>query len=192
MQGILMKSDMLQATVERRKAQTRRLIKPQPVFEIWSAPCGVWRYKGKAYDNMYDIPSRYHVGETCYIKEAWNANILRGTYRIEYKLDNAIKPLYVTEKHDCWLYPPTVNYRTPRFMPAWAARHFIFIEAVSGERLQEITEQDVLAEGIMVRSEGFPICALRVWYQVLWDSINSAYPWESNPFCWAYQFRLES
>lgn len=183
MQGILMKTDMIQAITEGRKTQTRRLIKPQPVFEIWSASCGVWRYKGKAYDNMYDIPSRYHVGETVYIKEAWSDIYCRG--------QDQANVLYALD------YPPApkgFKWQSPLFMPEWAARHFIFIEAVRAERLQEISWADCLAEGIIQRGDDFICkCAYSVpqgAFIELWDSVNPKHPWENNDWVQRYQFRL--
>jgi len=72
------------------------------------------------------------------------------------------------------------------------------LTAVRVERVQEISEEDAVAEGISLTKE------LPEWrgtaksigshvgrYAVLWDSINAkrGYSWESNPWVWALTFR---
>ena len=76
MKGILMRPDMIQAIVEGRKTQTRRMIKPQPK-QINDDFDGTWEWKEKGhyYDDltlftMLQNNSRYHAGETAYVKEA--------------------------------------------------------------------------------------------------------------------------
>ena len=97
--------------------------------------------------------------------------------------------------------------RSPLFMPAWAARTFLKITDVRAERLQEITEDDALAEGIEISSWECCITPFKNYskrkedqhpnngfssapssYKSLWDSINKDYQWESNPWVFRYEF----
>ena len=55
-------------------------------------------------------------------------------------------------------------------------------------RLQEITPEGCLAEGIAFTGEGNELEALERFID-LWDSINPKYPFESNPWVFAYSFR---
>jgi len=196
MKGILFKPDMIQAIVEGRKTQTRRVIKPQPLVAP-STP---------NHAAFLDVPnSRYRVGETVYIKEGLrrkrNDPSMPCDY-VTYLTDlTGVSRMAIDEKYDqfgraSWRWErDTVN---PMFMPEWAARHFIVIEGVKAERLQEITPEDCVAEGYPLGAipEGRDEKQLLIsrqarigWYQILWDSINPKYPWESNPWVWVYTFR---
>ena len=195
MKGILMKTDMIQATVEGRKTQTRRVIKPQPdkAFGKYDI-VGFSEVDGEYFplimylnietgqdeeyvvgDPKQVIKPRYQVGETVYIKEALRKNSSK-YHEVSYLSDNSLLPVRWYWERDTL---PAV------FMPEWAARHFLLIEAVSGERLQEISEGDAQDEGVTYYDDN----AVDVFME-LWDSINPKHPWDSNDWVWRYQFRL--
>jgi hypothetical protein len=73
-------------------------------------------------------------------------------------------------------------------MPRWASRITLEITSVRVERLQEITEEDALAEG--VDSGGFtgPHPA-RAAFVHLWSEINGAESWHANPWVWVVAFK---
>jgi len=131
------------------------------------------------------VKPRYQVGEVVYIKEAWCRSC-----QDEFK-DGSI--CYKNDLGAKWKGENTCvegKWASPLFMPAWAARYFIQITDVRAERLQEITLQDIQAEGITLGAGGgldWTIEA-RGDYQRLWDSINKEYPWSTNPWCWKYSF----
>lgn len=54
------------------------------------------------------------------------------------------------------------------------------------ERLQDISEGDIIAEGCPPK---YPLG--RNWYKPLWDTINAkrGYSWEVNPWVWVVEFR---
>lgn len=98
------------------------------------------------------------------------------------------------------------RWRSPRFMPRWASRILLEVTGVRVERVQAISEADVLAEGL-VREEDLPGEAFPYRYGLpgaltnrthyaafarLWDGINAArgHSWESNPWAWAISFRV--
>jgi len=157
MKGIIFNPDMIGAIVEGRKTQTRRLIKPQPK-QINNDFDGTWEWKemGHYYDDltlftMLKNSSRYHAGETVYIKEAYalRPHSDGGYWEAQYKSNGEIR--------DCncavdaireIAYKWDDKWRSPLFMPEWAARYFLKILAVRAERLQEITYGDCIAEGI--------------------------------------------
>ena len=81
-------------------------------------------------------------------------------------------------------------------MPRWASRITLEIVNVRVERMQEITEADVIAEGIGaftlfrgVLSEYPP--DPRWKFIKLWNSINAkrGYGWEVNPWVWVLEFK---
>ncbi|GAH11363.1 unnamed protein product, partial [marine sediment metagenome] len=227
----LQKDAMHQATREKRKTVTRRL--SGKGMDIINANPNDWCLandfpQGMIYHNttqfqwdtegkMCTVNSRYHVGQEVYIKEAWRdtemGNIGGQPYDttavIEYK-DHAYKNVDDTLDPDWWESHSHFVWRSPLFMPAWAARTFIKITDVRPERLQEITWDDTHKEGILRfdrdnpdptnggmgynrGATGLPMRYESIAaYMDLWDSINAkrGYSWESNPWVFRYEYIL--
>ncbi len=86
-------------------------------------------------------------------------------------------------------------YRRPSiFMPREAARIFLEVTDVRVERLQDISEEDAIAEGVK------PDCPIgniaihqraphRYCFSHLWESIHGYDSWEANPFVWVISFK---
>lgn len=93
-------------------------------------------------------------------------------------------------------------------MPRWASRITLEITGVRVERLQDISEADAVAEGLMFsasarRSPGcMGIYELRMpdgktyfddnacdLYRKLWEQINGPGSWDANPWVWVVEFR---
>lgn len=70
----------------------------------------------------------------------------------------------------------------------------VMIEAVTPERLQEITEGGANAEGLPHTLADFHLGSVRRnWFIGLWSSIygpENEFAWERNPWVWVYQFRV--
>lgn len=91
-------------------------------------------------------------------------------------------------------------------MPRWASRLTLVVESVKVERLNDISEDDALAEGIIFdASRGFMVPGVdhpnknfpylsrcRAWemYAALWDVINGSGAWLENPWVAAYTFTV--
>ncbi len=207
MKGTLFKPDMIKAVMEGRKTQTRRLaglkkINQKPdAWELWAE--NIPDNKGRIWFNtkaeiasvIVAIKPRFQVGEVVYIKEAYR--VLDIDLRT---LDSPMEIVKVEYKLDCagvWLPKPKEKpivipdkWRSPLFMPAWAARTHIKILSVKPERLQEITWQDCVREGIHAPDHEFELLIGN--FQTLWDSINPKYLWASNPWIWRYEFGVAS
>ena len=201
MKGILFNDWKIKAIAEDdREWQTRRVIKPQPtvarVIDIHS-PRGKPRYSGTSdyvrhpdggyaeIGSKYGLSlARYQVGEVVYIKEELLLNPIYGEagYRdgspVFIYNDELIKTRHILK----WRWRSDVLL--PRCMPREAARYFIKITDIRAERLQEITLTDIRAEGI-----GQEWLDARGLFRGIWDSINPKYPWESNPWVFAYSFK---
>jgi hypothetical protein len=84
-------------------------------------------------------------------------------------------------------------------MPRWASRLTLEITGVRVERLQDISPDDVSAEGVPPGCgpprDGTRLTAAgrRMVFAELWDSINAkrGYDWDSNPWVWVIQFERE-
>ncbi len=195
MSGILFRPEMILAICNGTKTQTRRVIKPQPLGsylpdsyimeELKSIP----KHTIKIHDTddptfLHIIPApRYQVGEVVYIKEAFALH--PAAKELGYPIVFYKERGDVTSKINKW--------KSPLFMPTWAARYFIKIKDVKVERLQEITVADIEMEGhqpFVYPDGGRELSSAEAysWYRNLWDSINPKYLWLSNPFVWVYTF----
>ncbi|MCL2596244.1 MAG: hypothetical protein FWD66_00985 [Paludibacter sp.] len=196
MKGIIFIEPMFHAVVEGRKTQTRRIVKPQPKGEIIRSFYGFFNKAniplfddntGKLSKGRVEYKPCYRVGEKVYIGEPYWI----GTDCIYYK--------YGLDYNDtCWL--------NKLYMPAKYARYFIEITAVRCERLQDISDEDCLKEGIrkivcggtaftyvnknsdMLEKNTFRTA--RKTYAALINKINGKGTWESNPYVWVYEFKL--
>ena len=88
------------------------------------------------------------------------------------------------------------RWRPSIFMPRALSRITLEVTQVRVERLQSITDEDILAEGctIEVASEvtGVPrssIPTLRDAWRELWSHVNGPASWDANPWVWAIFFR---
>jgi hypothetical protein len=83
--------------------------------------------------------------------------------------------------------------RSAIHMPRWASRLTLEITNIRVERLQAITEEDALDEGVDYEWHGIPV-GMRDNYRTLWDSLNAkrGYGWDVNPWVWVIEFRRVS
>ena len=89
-------------------------------------------------------------------------------------------------------------WRPSIHLPKWAARIWLEVADVRVERVQDISEEDVKAEGLRGDVYGEEIGigpredgrSRSIYFMGLWDSINAkrGYSWESNPWVWVVEF----
>lgn len=133
---------------------------------------------------------RYTIGEKVFLKEPYI--ILYN--EVHYKFDNG----FIGDGK---------GWQNKMFMPEKYARHYIEIIDVRREPLQDISEDDCIAEGIERVSmphpyenknmEGFKnyifpemIADAKLSYESLWADINGFDSWVANPNVWVYEFKL--
>jgi hypothetical protein len=94
------------------------------------------------------------------------------------------------------------RWRSSIHMHRWASRITLEVTGVRVERLQDISEEDAIAEGIELvpGPEPYPMwmdyskpgtrisCPIES-YRTLWESINGPGSWSANPWVWAIDFR---
>ena len=104
---------------------------------------------------------------------------------------------------DAW--PWKRSYLPPMHCPRGLSRMDLEITEVRVERLQDISEADAMAEGIIAHRKGgwhteqppagiegsnhFGFKTARDAYGVLWESINGPGSWDANPWVWAVSFK---
>ena len=98
------------------------------------------------------------------------------------------------------------RWRPSIFMPRWASRIQLRVTDISVERVQDITKDDIYAEGTetdefldlqehaeCVAPEGSHLPTIENEFQWMWNGINQkrGYGWEKNPWVWAVQFKVK-
>lgn len=101
-------------------------------------------------------------------------------------------PFVRTEK--AYPFSPSIH------MPFEAARLFLRIKTVRAERLQNLTDNDALAEGIRViekdeayfdyLEEAGSYATPKGSFMSLWQKINGQDSWNANPWVWVIEFEL--
>jgi hypothetical protein len=162
---ILFKGPMTRAIVEDRKTQTRRLAKPQPPADFGG--------KSELYALAEHAP--YAVGDHLWVRETWKLYDCFG------KIDPN-RAIYAADFAND--FKTQGSWRPSIFMPKWASRLWLEVKTVRAERLQDISEDDAIAEGIYEQlrtpepfngwKQGGPCYeSPRTAYSYLWDSIQA-------------------
>jgi hypothetical protein len=71
--------------------------------------------------------------------------------------------------------------------------HTLKVQAVRACRVQDMTEADALAEGVIAVMElqHLPVPNERLRYAALWDIINGHGSWAANPWVWVYEYSVK-
>jgi hypothetical protein len=97
---------------------------------------------------------------------------------------------------------PDGKWKPSLFMPKEAARIWLEITCVKVERVQDISEEDAISEGITINNKPHPgWCWMENVYSTdsptyafkcLWQKINGIESWNKNPFVWCISFKVLS
>ena len=177
---ILFSGAMVRAILEGRKTQTRRVMNPQPTphftadVDYWTSGKHSGELGRSPNSSPYGKPGdRLWVRETFMPMPHLNA---KAFYR-------ASDPLVHGQP-----WKPSI------FMPRALSRITLEVVGVRLERLQEVSREDAIAEGIDCDGgddEHRNRNSVEN-YAVLWDSINGKRPgcaWANNPWVWVVEFK---
>lgn len=182
---ILMHGRSVQNLLAGRKTQTRRIVKPQPHHFGEHGLCFSRPDYPGVYDCLWGPPliekrSPYgQPGDLLYVRETWADE---GDW-IAYKADR--------RDEDGCLDPPGIKYRPSIHMPRWASRITLYLSDVRVERVQEISEDDAIAEGCFHgRGGGMadPSQLAECHFPTLWDDTNGRGDWDRNDWVWVLEF----
>lgn len=229
------KYELTKAVLEGRKTQTRRIINPQPMYDenvgiCWKGYAYGINFSGKegAYNNFisgteYDKScKRYRVGEIVAVAQSYKT--IDDYYKSAYSYNHSAHGMTVCEfdgvsdkdVHEWNMI--AVNYRGKKvwtnklFVKPELMLHFIRITNVRIERLQDISDDDCLAEGVELNTRQYKydgtkyycVRGLGHWrsfgcdnykspreaYAALIDKVGKKGDWESNPYVFVYDFEL--
>jgi len=134
-------------------------------------------------------------GDMILATETWKLDDIQASdwsVKVRYRADNSISGwIAVRDRMVFWRaftywrdHPNT--WRSPRYMPKEFVRFRWPLDSLRVERLQGITPEDAIAEGVEFTKWYLPpedtLDPVRA-YAYWWDSINGkTFPWSSNPF----------
>jgi hypothetical protein len=200
---IIFSAPMVRALLDGRKTQTRRLVKRGPVREWLDAGFNLAFVNDPG--NASALP--YQRGDRLWVREAgnWQAagtcqitgrHMRFGAYGAD--ADPSAFSFFGGKKR------PSIH------MPRWASRLTLTVTEVRVQRLQEISEEDALAEGVdderccRAPSREFgpgdwgnaccgqpTVTDPREEFRALWTSIHGPGAWDENPEVVALTFTVE-
>lgn len=199
---ILFSAPMVRAILAGQKTQTRRVVKPQPE---WTEPATVWEFSEDGhsgagwYAHNDDYPEEGALfyrcpygqpGDRLWVRETWG-----DPYGPSDDIERRLKEVIYKASSEVGLYGYEGKWRPSIFMPRWASRILLEVVSIRVERLNDISEADAVAEGCETvcmtptgEDNGSAIYGPD-GYAALWDHINGAGSWESDPWVWVVEFK---
>lgn len=178
---------LTQAVIEGRKTMTRRLVDPKSKYEElrFVQPCIAMEYGLYGYtrnDGWVIIP-KYKIGEVVAVAQSYNSFY-----------DDTYNPV---------LFPAGAGWGNKMFVKAELMPHQIRITGIKCERLQDISEEDCMKEGILgdVEYDKYEVYGLfgnsddgfdtpREAFATLIDKVSGRGTWKRNPWVVVYEFEL--
>lgn len=193
---ILFNTEMVRAIFDGKKTQTRRVVGDVGIAQYFD----IWTYHKKkrqavfmGFEKPIYINYKYDISDILYIKETWAVNP-EFSDEIIYKADDT---------DDDWkINYENFNWKPSLFIPKEYARLFLKVTNVRVERLQDISNEDCLKEGVKRNVDG----AGKNWYsssldieaeydnpiypfRLIWNkTAKDGYKWEDNPYVFVYEF----
>lgn len=205
---ILFNGEMVRAILNGRKTCTRRIVKPQQLVGLLPDKCknGVpeeflkeKKLMFKPYCDMTDIELintaykvPYKPGDVLYVRETWHKYLKRvgsgENCRLQEFFGYRASIANSEDAEEPW--KPSIH------MPKEAARIFLRVTNVRVERLQDITVEDALAEGMdkYIRLNGeldensIITSFIGIWNSTIKKSDLDFYGWDATPWVWVIEF----
>ena len=208
---ILFNTEMVRAILDGRKTCTRRIVKDGiPDDAMWGytafTPKGYISCRGAYADGygegFYKLP--YQPGDLLYVRETWGISNMDDESKMAYIVyraseeqknegcrevhlpDEKFEKMYesMTESEPEWR--PSIH------MPKEAARIWLKVTDVRVERLQEISGEDLIREGIDLFQSNYVRVAFdefeNIWNSTIKKSDLDRYGWNANPWVWVIEF----
>lgn len=204
---ILFNTDMVRAILDGRMSCTRQINKDAndyvvPDIDFYDSDkrtYAVHNYADKEHTDKLSIAERtcpICPGDILYVRETWYKGLERYMYRADY---SDTEKFYRDGKEIEMKWRPSIH------MPKEAARIWLKVTDVRVERLQEITENEAVKEGIYVANckdcnapfgcdtcpdEGYNEIETfaELWNSTIKKSDLDRYGWDASPWVWVIEF----
>ena len=191
------KYGLTEAVLMKRKTQTRRIITNKEMLEF------IKRFDTPA--SVFTIYERFMLDPGLKWGFLGNRRVMR--YQMNETIAIAQPYADITPQVDwvkCMIRKETLGWNNKMFVKADLMPHHIRITKIRIERLQDISDEDCLKEGIW-RAEDVGLKGTTYWfhgltnspyrtpqeaYASLIDCISGKGTWESNPYAFVYDFKL--
>ena len=212
MKPILFSTPMVQAILAGRKTQTRRVITDrnsvsgiklselvfdQLIIETGKENCQYFKAACMKDETVHRVFPRWEPGDVFWVREKFKKlyNCKTGEFACYWHYADMPEDFHQQQPQSKWM--PSIH------MPFEACRLFLKIKSIRVERLQDITEEDVKAEGVeFVDDRGiivyksylahepyhWSIATARKSFETLWQKINGIESWNANPWVWVIEF----
>lgn len=209
---------LTEAVLQGRKTQTRRIIKPKKnnFFLDMLSDENYMKHTGTlSYDDefgefriddayaAYTYKPLYKVGEVVAVAQRYSVVLHEYLTNNDHpKLYQSFIQLYLNESI-CPLLKRSKGWRNKMFIEPDLMPHQVLITDVRVQRLQEITDEECVLEGIqkydkigdiqryITPDRGLVSDDVKHCYSWMIDKISGKGTWEMNPFVFAYSFKLE-
>ena len=195
---ILFSGSMIRAIIEGKKTMTRRVIKSDP--DLLRINGRYLQYRQTPEYDWFDWLPSFGFGphgatkDTLYVREAFARNVI--TNAVFYKADSGFDYLRSA-------FPEHLIWKPGIHMPKALARLRLEIKSVKVERINQISAEDALAEGVTwwrrelthKQIEKYDRERLLVdpvyTFEQMWNTINAkrGYPFSAGHWCWCYTFK---
>ena len=192
---ILFSGEMVRAILEGRKTQTRRVVKNLAEATMnMLKKCSSVKIKGaktildfghKSLELNSEIFFKCpygKVGDRLWVRESFcTAPVIE---------EDDAPYLYMADMDGLCL--ENIRWKPSIHMPREASRILLEITDIRVERLNDISEEDAVKEGLDSSHSSFSCSGLfaKQKFQKLWESINGAGSWEKNPWVWVVEFKV--
>lgn len=208
MKPIIFSTPMVQAILDGKKTQTRRVVKingypitsPKESLELTK--------EGLIYHSFCSMSGYYkplcQPGDILWVRETW-ADLRGMGFGHDPRTDKPFNFAYRADTKpgsdgDRIRKEYGIKWKPSIHMPREAARIFLQVTNVRVERLRDITEEDARAEGCSTKilNDGWKnigTLTARDEFITLWEHLNAkrGLGWDTNPWVWVIEFeRIES
>lgn len=191
---LLFQTEMVQAVAEDRKTQTRRTRGLEGLDNHYFQSLvhhayghftfvDKGNYSPKKEDVKVATPPYGKPGDLLWVRETFT-EWPKGSF--QYRASTALGD-------ELGLWKPSIH------MPKAACRIWLMMEEIRVERVQDISEEDAVAEGVLSSGGQYFHYLKKKWgpspihsFQSLWQSINGWNSWNQNPGVWVVKFRTLS
>jgi hypothetical protein len=203
---MLMNTDMVIASENLNKTETRRIVfgekskfnKYKNIQFIGELLNGNFLFEGNLYGTAskekFEVSPKAKKGTILWIRETWQVTHWEHPTSENYgyihkSTENGLEWQNNTEN---WTWKSSI------FMPKQACKLFLEVTNVKLERLQDITAEDALKEGVKQYNKNtfedyedanMFVDSAKKSFKTLWQSINGPKSWDNNPFVFVYQFK---